>query len=211
VILGFINAEAAGVFAVVFDTLEEFRNELLAHSRKLGKLACLCCGFEAVYIANLTGGPDESDGFWAHARKTQQLEHGGFVFLEELFAKRNGAGGEEGLNVGNHTFADAGDSEQLFGIIGEGGQLGGLLLDSLGGSAVGADAEGVSCVNFEEGGGFVEQAGDRNIVHGDPVRARGQRRSLSQYATGESGTQGRVMHGLEELGWGEARERQNAS
>ena len=45
-------------------------------------------------------------------------------------------------------------------------------LDSLGGTAIGADAEGIGCVNLEEGSGFVEKAGDRDIVHGDAIRAR---------------------------------------
>ncbi len=49
---------------------------------------------------------------------------------------------------------------------GEGGELGGLLLDGLGGAAVGADAEGVLAVDFEQGGGFVEEAGDGDVVHG---------------------------------------------
>ncbi len=64
-------------------------------------------------------------------------------------------------NVGDHALADAGDGEELFGVVGEGGELGGLLLDGLGGAAIGADAEGVGCVDLEEGGGFVEEAGDR--------------------------------------------------
>ena len=48
---------------------------------------------------------------------------------------------------------------------GEGGELGGLLLDGFGCAAVGADAEGVGGVDFEQGGGFVEQAGEGDVVH----------------------------------------------
>ena len=44
-------------------------------------------------------------------------------------------------------------------------ELGGLLLDGLGGAAVGADAEGVGGVDFEERGGFVEETGDGDVVH----------------------------------------------
>ncbi len=57
------------------------------------------------------------------------------------------------------------DGKEGFGIFGEGGELGGLLLDGLGGSTVGANTEGVGGVDLEEGGGFVEQAGDRDVVH----------------------------------------------
>ena len=197
VLPGLIDAEAAGVLAVVLDALEELGDELFAHARKLGQVAGLGCGFEAIDIADLAGGPDESDRFWAHAGKTQKVEHGGFVFLQELFAQRKGAGGEDCLNVRDHAFADAGYREELFGIVCESGELGGLLFDSFGCTAVGADAEGVGCVDLEKGCGFIEKAGDRDIVHGDAIRVRRRRRSLSQYATGEGGTQGRVIAGVQ--------------
>ena len=58
------------------------------------------------------------------------------------------------------------DGEKLFGLVDEGGELGGLLLDGLGGAAVGADAEGIGGVDFEERGGLVEQAGEGDVVHG---------------------------------------------
>ena len=54
----------------------------------------------------------------------------------------------------------------------EGGELGGLLLDGLGGAAVGADAEGVGCVDLEQGCGFVEQACDGDVVHEDGSASR---------------------------------------
>ena len=183
VLLGFVDAEAAGVFAVVLDALEELGDELFAHAGKFGKVAGLGGGFERVDVADLAGGPDEGYGLGAHAGEAEEFEHGGFVFLQELFAERQGAGGEKRLNVGGHALADAGDGEELFGVVGEGGELGGLLLDRLGGTAVGADAEGVGGVDLEEGGGFFEQAGDRDIVHGDAIRVRERMRSLSQYAT----------------------------
>ena len=95
-------------------------------------------------------------------------------------------------NVGGHAFADAGDGEERFGVGrgSEGGELSGLLLDGLGGAAVGADAEGVGGVDLEQCGGFVEQAGDGDIVHGDTIRVRGRIRTLSQYATESRVTQG---------------------
>jgi len=36
----------------------------------------------------------------------------------------------------------------------------------LGGIAVGADAERICCVNFEQIGGFIEDRGDGFVVHG---------------------------------------------
>ena len=67
-------------------------------------------------------------------------------------------------------------------------ELGGLLLDGFGGAAVGADAEGVGGVDLEEGGGFVEEAGDRDIVHGGrSVAGREPVTGTGQYASGEGG------------------------
>ena len=171
VLLGFVDAEAAGVLAVVFDAFEELGDELFAHAGKLGEVTGFGGGFEAVNVTDLAGGPDESYGFGSHAGETKEFEHGGFVFLQELFAEWHGSGGEEGLDVRKHAFANAGDGEELFGVVCDGGELGGLLLDCLGGAAVGADAEGVGGVDFEERGGFVEEAGDRDIVHSEASEA----------------------------------------
>ena len=75
---------------------------------------------------------------------------------------------DEVADVGGHALADAGDGEDCLGIGfrgGQGGELGGLLLDGFGGAAVGADAEGVGCIDFEQGGGLVEQACEGDVVH----------------------------------------------
>src|SRR6202012_2874580 len=102
--------------------------------------------------------------FRTHAGKAQELEYGGFVLLEKLLAERHGSCCEESLDVGDHAFADAGDGEELLGVFADGGELGGLLLDGLGCAAVGADTEGICCVDLEEGSSFVEESGDRNII-----------------------------------------------
>ena len=90
-----VDAEAAGVFAVVFDALEELGDEFFAHARQLGEMTGLGGGFERVDVGDLAGGPDEGYGLGAHAREAQEFEHGGFVFLQQLFAERHGAGGED--------------------------------------------------------------------------------------------------------------------
>ena len=111
--------------------------------------------------------------------------------MQELFAEGEGAGAEDRLDVGDHALADAGDGEELFGVVCEGQELGGLLLDSFGGSTIGADTEGIGGINLEQGSSFVEKAGDRDIVHENAIRVRRYKRSLSKYATGPFGTQGR--------------------
>ena len=157
---------------MVFDAFEELGGELLAHAGELVQVAGFGGGFERVDVGDLEGGPDERDGFGSHAGEAEELEHGGAVVGEQLVAQGHGAGGDEVADVGGHAFADAGDGEQRFGVGlggGEGGELGGLLLDGLGGAAVGADAEGVGGVDFEESGGFFEQAGEGDVVHGSQV------------------------------------------
>ncbi len=55
VVLGLVDAEAAGVFAVVFDAFEELGDELFAHAGELGEVAGFGGGFEAVDVADLAG------------------------------------------------------------------------------------------------------------------------------------------------------------
>ena len=117
VLLGLVDAEATGVFAVVLDAFEELGYEFLAHAWELGELAGFGGGFERVDVADLAGGPYQGDSFGAHAREAKEVEHGGFVFLQELFAEGHGAGGDEGADVGGHAFADSGDGEESFGML----------------------------------------------------------------------------------------------
>ena len=179
---GLVDAEARGVAAVVLDALEELGGELFAHTGKLVEVASLGGGFEGLHIGNLQGGPDQGDGFGAHAGEPEEVEHGGAVAGEELVAEGHGAGGDEVADVGGHAFADAGNGEESFGIgfgSDEGGELDGLLLDGLGGAAIGADAEEVGTVYFEEGGGFVEKAGESDVIH---TEHKGERSVRGGYA-----------------------------
>ena len=69
------------------------------------------------------------------------------------------------LQVQQHAFADAGDCEHLLGLVDQVGDLLRLGFDGLGGIAVGAHAEGILAVDFEQVGSFVENAGDGFVVH----------------------------------------------
>ena len=115
------------------------------------------------------------DGLGAHAGELQQAQHGGFVFLQQLVAEGHGAGGDEVADVGGHAFADAGDVEQRLGVgfgRGERRRVDGLLLDGFGGAAIGADAEGVGGVDFEQRSGFVEETREGDVVHKVQVERR---------------------------------------
>ncbi len=169
-LLRFVDAEAAGVFAMILDAFEQLGNKFFTHARQFGELACLGSGFKAVYIAYLAGRPDKRNGLWTHAGQAEKLQHRGFVLLQQLFAKRKSTGRQKRLDVSGHAFADPRDSKKLFGVIGQCGELRGLLLDSLCSTAVGADAEGISGVDLEESRGFIEESGDRDIVHEVAIR-----------------------------------------
>ena len=51
-----------------------------------------------------------------------------------------------------------------------------MVLDRLRGVAVGADAEGILAVDFEQVGGLVENVGDGLVVHGRGIRVNKMRR-----------------------------------
>ena len=111
---GLIDAEAAGVAAMVLDAFEELVGELLAHAGHFEQVAGLGGGFELVDVGDLERGPEQGDGLGAHAGEAEEFEHGGAVFGEELGAQRQGAGGDEVADVLRHGFADAGDGEEFF-------------------------------------------------------------------------------------------------
>ncbi len=164
--LGGIDQESSADAAVVFDGLQEFLLVLFAHAREFADLAFAGELFYAVEVADLVGAPDQSDGFWAEALNFQEFEHGGAVFFQQLGVDFDGSLVKKMLEVGEHALADAGDGEQFFGILDQVGDLVRQSLDGLGGVAVGADAEGILAVDFEQVGGFVENSGDGFVVHG---------------------------------------------
>ena len=181
---GLVDAEAAGVAAMVLDAFKELVGELLAHAGELEELALAGGGFELVDVGDLEGGPEEGDGLGAHAGEAEELEHGGAVAGEELITQGHGAGGDEVADALRHALADVGDGEQGLGIgvgHGEGCELGGLGLDGFGGATVGADTEGVGAVDLEEGSGFIEKAGDGDVVHAAAGEMQGLRQARLGY------------------------------
>ena len=168
---------------MVFDSFQKLRDELFPHARELGEMACLGSGFETVDVTDLAGRPDQRHGLRPHARQPQKLKHGGLVLLQQLLAQRYGAGRQQRHDIGCHAFADAGNVQKLFRFGNQRGELRCLLLYRFGGAPVRADAKRIGGVDLEEGGGFVQQAGDRNVVHERALRTAVIARSLSQYAT----------------------------
>jgi hypothetical protein len=98
----------------------------------------------------------------------EEVEHGGLVAGEKFVAQGHRTGGDEVANIRGHAFADAWDGEERLWVSfgsGDGRERQCLLLYSLCGAAVGANAKWVSGVDFQQGGGFVEQTRECDVVH----------------------------------------------
>ena len=88
------------------------------------------------------------------------------VFPEQFGLHAEAAVSEQFLQVQQHPFADAGDGKNFLGFANEISNGLRQIFDGLGGIAVGADAERICCVNFEQIGGFIQDRGDGFVVHG---------------------------------------------
>ena len=166
-LFGRVEQEASGDAAVVFDGLEQLLFLLLSHAGKLANFSFAGQFGHALEIAYVIGAPDQGDGLGAQALDLEQVEHRGVILLKQFGVQRKFSFLEHFLQVDQHAFADAGDGEDFFGIVDQVGDLLGLGLDGFGGVAVRTDAEGILPVNFEQVGGFVENAGDGFVVHCD--------------------------------------------
>src|SRR5579872_579660 len=164
-LLSDIEEKTAGDTTVVFDGLQEFGFLLLAHAREFANLALTSELLNALGIADFIGAPNEGDSLWAEALDLQQLQHRGMIFLEQLGVDRQLAFFEHFLEILEHAFADAGNLENLLRFADQIGNLLWVGLDGLGGVAVRADAKRILAVNFEQVGGFVENARNGFVVH----------------------------------------------
>ena len=163
---GGVDEKAARDAAVVFDGLQQLLFVLLAHARQFANLAFARKFFYAIDIADLIGAPDQGNRLRSEALDLQQLEHRRVIFLEQFGLHRESAVFEQFLQVDQHAFADAGDGEHFLRFGDDVFDLLGVILDGLSGVAVGADAERILAVDFEQVGGFVEDVGDGFVVHG---------------------------------------------
>ena len=162
---GGVDEEAAADAAIVLDGLEQLGFVLFAHARQFADLAFARQFFDAVDVADFVGAPDQGDGLRPEALNLQQLQHRGMIFLQQFGLHGELAVFEKFLQVPEHALADAGNCENLLGIVDQFFDRLRAVLDGLRGVAVGADAEGVLPVDFEQVGGFVENVGDGLVVH----------------------------------------------
>jgi hypothetical protein len=163
--LGGVDEKSSGDSAVVFDRLQQLLFVLLAHARQFADLAFARQLFHAIDVADLIGAPDQGDRLRSQTLDLQQLQHRWVIFLEQFGLHAEAAFLEQLLQVDQHAFADAGDGQHLLGFGDDVFDLLGKVFDGLGGVAVGADAEGILAVDFEQVGGLVENRGDGFVVH----------------------------------------------
>ena len=145
---------------------------LVAHARQAGEAAGFNGLGELGDAGDLRRRPEQGDGLGAHARELQKFEQPGPVLGQQFIAQRQRAGGGDGLHVGGHALADAGDFEQAGGVRrghGQGIEIKCGLLGGLGGAAIAADAEAVAAVDLKQVGGFRQQTGHGGVVHGGRV------------------------------------------
>ncbi len=164
-LFGGIEQKAAGDAAIVFDRFQQLLFLFRPHARELAYLSFPGQFGHALGVAHLVGAPDEGDGLRAQALDLEQVEHRGVILLEQFCVQREFSLFEHFLQVQQHAFADAGDGEHFLGIVDQVGNLLRLGLDGFGGVAIRADAEGILAVDFEQVGGFVQDAGNGLIVH----------------------------------------------
>ncbi len=80
------------------------------------------------------------------------------------------AGRGNGLQIGGHAFADAGNLQQARRIARSLGQIHCGLLGSFGGAPVAADAKAVGSVDLQQIGRLRQQAGHGFVVHWEALR-----------------------------------------
>ncbi len=139
---------------------------LFAHAWQVANFAFACEFLHAVEVADLIGAPDERDGFGSQSLNLEQLQHRGPVFREQLSMLAQTAFFEELLDVQQHAFADAGNSSSFFGSLIMSAICCGRASIASAAIAVGTNAEGILAIDFEQVGGFIEDAGDGFVVHG---------------------------------------------
>ncbi len=164
-LFGRVNQVAAPDAAVVLNGLQQFGFVLFAHAGQLANLSLAREFLDAVDVADFVGAPDECDGLRSEALNLQQLQHRRVVFLEQFHLDGELAAFEKLLEVVQHSLADAGNSQNLLGIGDQILDLLRVIFNRLRRVAVGANAERVLPIDFEQIRRFIKNVGDGLVVH----------------------------------------------
>jgi hypothetical protein len=125
------------------------------------------------------------------------------IFLEQFGLNRKLAGVEQFLQVVEHSFPDTRNCQNLLGIANDPLDLLRMILDGLGGVAVGTNAEGILPIDFKQVGSLVKDVGDGFIVHRvkiNKIRLEGLERSQGTVRNKPSKTRWRVPSAVQRRG-----------
>ena len=87
------------------------------------------------------------------------------VFLQQLDVSSKATLLEEFLQVVEHAFANTGNLKNLLGVRDQVGDALRQVFDGLRGVPIGANAERILPIDFEQVGSFVQQVGDGLVIH----------------------------------------------
>src|SRR5579871_1850429 len=96
------------------------------------------------------------------------------IFLEQLGLDGKRARVKQFLQVDEHSLADTRNGQHFFRVGNQVLDLVRKVLDGLGSVAVGTNAKRILRVDFQQIGGFVENVGDRLIVHESSLNKDGR-------------------------------------
>ena len=115
--VGFVEQEAPGNAAVILNRFQDFLLALFAQARQFAQFAFARQLLHAGEIADLEGAPQQRDGLRPQPLDLQQLQHRGPVLHQQVLVRPKFAAAAQLLDVGRHAFADAGNLQQLLGLV----------------------------------------------------------------------------------------------
>ncbi len=160
-----VQQKAPAALLVVLNALAQLLNELLAEARQPLQASGGDGLLQFLHRAHLQRVPQQRHRLRTHARQAQQLQHGGLVFQQQLFAQRHRARALDLLDIRRHPLADAGDLLQLLRVAGNRAQLDCGGFHRFGGAPVRADAKRIARADLQQVGRLRQQLRNRAIVH----------------------------------------------
>jgi hypothetical protein len=113
---GDVDAEAAGAAAVVVDALAQLFNLFGAHARQAGQAAGSMASASWSMLEILAASQSRATVLGPMPGSLSSSRTPGAVFGKQLVAQGQRAGGGDGLQIGGHALADAGNLQQAGGV-----------------------------------------------------------------------------------------------
>ena len=153
--------------------LEDVLLGLLAHPFEVADLAGLGGRLQLLQVLDLHLLVEDLDAFGAQALDAQEVRQVRRQLLTQVLQRAAGAGLQDFVDLLGQALADAGE---FLKVLAGGRQVGQALGHVAHGPrcvTVGADAEGVLALDFQDVGDLVEDGGDLAVFQNDPLRHKG--------------------------------------